>query len=243
MTSTASSPLSSYTILQVSLPPQPAYPKSATHYIYLRPDAPKNPNSDTSRSLFLANIPIDSSEASLRTLFKQIGGALVDRVEFEDNEVKSSSVLVKGENWRKEGEAQVNGKKRKRDRGTDHEDANRLALPATWEFKISRSGSCAVVVFVDRATAEAVLKECVRMAKRKEKVEWRSMEELGEKRKYMCLEIWTEADLYLFSGYRKHHALTFPPRDVLQSNVNSYLAEYATLEQERAKKLKQLRSE
>jgi ribosomal RNA-processing protein 7 len=182
MTSTASSSLSSYTILQVSFPPQPAYPKSATHYIYLRPDAPKAPSPDTPRSLFLANIPIDSSEESLRALFKQIGGALVDRVEFEEDEGKSSTVLVKGQKWGKEQAAQSSNRKRKRDEGLD-EDKEKLALPATWEFKLRRSGSSAVVVFVDRATAEAVLKECVRMAKRKEKVEWRSTEELGEKRK------------------------------------------------------------
>ena len=243
MTSKDPSSLSSYTILQVSLPPQPAYPKSATHYIYLRPDAPKSPTSDTPRSLFLSNIPIDSSEASLRTLFKQIGGALVDRVEFEDNDAKSGSILVKGQRWVKEGDTRVSGKKRKRDRDIDNEGKEKLALPATWEFKVRRSGSCAVVVFVDRATAEAVLKECIRMAKRKEKVEWRSTEELGEKRRSICLHIWIKANQYLTVGYRKHHALIFPPRDVLQSNVNAYLAEYAALEQERAKKLKQLRSE
>jgi ribosomal RNA-processing protein 7 len=44
-------------------------------------------------------------------------------------------------------------------------------------------------------------------------------------------------------GYQRHHALTFPPRDVLQRKVNAYLTEYASTEEARAKKLKQLRSE
>jgi ribosomal RNA-processing protein 7 len=174
-TSTPSS-LQSFTVLRVTLPPQPAFPKAATHYMYLRPDAPKTPTNDTPRSIFLANIPIDSSEASLRALFKQIGGALVDRIDFE-GQGRRTDVLVKGQSWASEDSKR--GTKRKRD---DAVDEKQFALPSTWLFRVHKSGSCAVAVFVDAATAQAVVKECARMAKRKESVEWRSTEELGEKR-------------------------------------------------------------
>jgi len=104
-----------------------------------------------------------------------VGGALVERVEFEgDIEQSSEVVLVKGQKW-------AAGSKRKR--GDEEVEVEVEGLPKTWETRTRRSGSSAVVVFVDRATAEAVVKECKRMVKKKETVEWRSTEEWGEKRK------------------------------------------------------------
>jgi len=147
----------------------------------------------------------------------------VDRVEFEGDEKRGSELVVKGQKW---GDEVRKDKKRKRDdneEGGDEESRN--VLPSTWEFKLKKSGSSAVVVFVDRATAVAVVKECVRMAKKKEHVEWKATESLGEKR------------------YRTHHTLTFPPRDILQQKVNAYLSSYQAMESARAAKLKQLRSE
>jgi ribosomal RNA-processing protein 7 len=44
-------------------------------------------------------------------------------------------------------------------------------------------------------------------------------------------------------GYRKHHTLTFPPREALQTSANGYLAAYAAMEAQRAATLKSLRSE
>src|SRR5215469_6321784 len=73
-------------VLPLSLPPQKVLPNSTatqTHYLYLRPDAPKTPNPDTPRSLFLANVPVDADESSLRSLFKELCGSIVERVEFE----------------------------------------------------------------------------------------------------------------------------------------------------------------
>lgn len=170
------------------------------------------------------NVPIDSSEDNLRSLFKQIGGARVERVEFEDDdEPIGHGMLVKGEKW---GEEAAKGKKRKRRHEGDREIGEVHRLPDVWATKIHKSGSSAVVVFVDRATRDAVVKECGRLAKKKEAVEWRgSTEDLGLKR------------------YQQHHALNYPDRATLQASVNGYLAAYATAEAERASKLKQLRSE
>jgi ribosomal RNA-processing protein 7 len=162
--------LASFTILPINLPPLPSYPTPAVHYLYLRPDAPPTPTVNTPRSLFLSNIPVDASENSLRAFFKQVGGARVERVEFEGDADRESEVLVKGERW--------SGHKRKRN---ETEEFEIEGLPTTWDVKARKSGSSAVVVFVDKATAEAVLKECKRMRKKKETVEWRSTEEWGEK--------------------------------------------------------------
>jgi ribosomal RNA-processing protein 7 len=182
-----STSLSNYRILRVLFPPQPAFPKPATHYIYLRPDTPKTPTLDTPRSLFLANIPIDASETSLRALFKQLGGALVDKVHFEDDakNIGVDEVTVKGERWARDNEKPSVGMKRKRNAEAGNDGETDFTLPSTWDFKTHQSGSSAVVVFVDAATAQAVIKECARMAKRKESVEWKASEELGERRKHL----------------------------------------------------------
>jgi len=44
-------------------------------------------------------------------------------------------------------------------------------------------------------------------------------------------------------GYRRHHELSFPPRNTLQANANAYLTQYTALEAMRSAQLKQLRSE
>lgn len=48
------------------------------------------------------------------------------------------------------------------------------------------------------------------------------------------------ADIQL--GYRTHHELTFPARDILQATVNGYLTQFSAMEVARAKALKQARS-
>src|SRR6266480_1801566 len=85
-------------VLPLSLHPQKALlpnpTATQTHYLYLRPDAPKIPNPDTPRSLFVANVPIDADEVSFRSLFKELCGSIVERVEFEADEGRSEDVLA-----------------------------------------------------------------------------------------------------------------------------------------------------
>src|SRR5699024_6384979 len=54
--------IAGYTVLPVQLPPTPAFPKPATHYLYLRPHEPRIPDPDSPRSLFIVNTPIDTTE-------------------------------------------------------------------------------------------------------------------------------------------------------------------------------------
>ena len=57
------------------------------HHLYLQQHAPRLPHPDTSRSLYAANLPVDATEGGVRALFaEQLGGARVERVEFEDDD-------------------------------------------------------------------------------------------------------------------------------------------------------------
>ncbi|KAF2429420.1 hypothetical protein EJ08DRAFT_635401 [Tothia fuscella] len=227
-----------FVVLPLSLPPLPSYPTPATHYLYLRPEAPKGtdgPDEDTPRSLFLANIPIDATEPAFRTLFKTLCGALVERVDFEAALQKPSLVALTGEAIVQGTLVNVpievkRGKKRKRG-AEGAEDAKvkkaleEMELPKTWGREIWKSGSNATVVFVDETTRNTVLKESRRMAKKGDAVEWQSnIEELGEKR------------------YRTHHTLTYPPKDILQQKINTYLTHFTKLESARSKLLLKQRS-
>ncbi|KAF2668218.1 hypothetical protein BT63DRAFT_270986 [Microthyrium microscopicum] len=219
-----SSALDAYISLHLALPPAPSRPDAADHILYLRADNHSVPTPDSPRSLFLSNVPVDSSEAAFRAFFKQLGG-LVERVAFEDDNAENAQIRVKGQVW--DEQTDKKGSK-KRKRGTEQDGdivSTAKVLPSTWSCQTQRSGSSAVVVFVDRATADTVMKECRKRAKKGLSVPWTQAHELG------------------LARYKEHHSLTYPPRDELKAKVNSYLAEYAILEEVRSKKMKQLRNE
>jgi ribosomal RNA-processing protein 7 len=185
-------------VLPLSLPLQKALPNpTATHYLYLRPDAPKTPNPDTPRSLFLANVPVDADETNLRSLFKDLCGAIVERVDFEVDDGQRENVLVSlgigsdtaagkaGSSVVALGEPTGGGVLGKRKRREDKEMVELeedLRLPATWGQWLRKSGSGAVVVFVDAASMQRAFRECRRVVREGGAVEWNGAEGLGEKR-------------------------------------------------------------
>ncbi|KAK7520493.1 ribosomal RNA-processing protein 7-domain-containing protein [Phyllosticta citriasiana] len=209
-----------YTVLPLAIPPTDSYPTATTHFLYVRAHAPKIPDSDSHRSLFASNLPIDASEKSLRTLFSEnLGGARLDRVEIEGARPKKNQ---RGAALSGAGSGTTKaGKKRKRGGETD---TTEVELPQTWDKELLKSGSSAVLVFVDKASAELVLKEVVKAAKKRTEVQWKGEDGLGIER------------------YRIHHHLTFPPRDMLQGTVNSFLTRWANMEGARARELAKQRS-
>ncbi|KAH7065597.1 ribosomal RNA-processing protein 7-domain-containing protein [Macrophomina phaseolina] len=203
-----------YTILPLTIPGVPSYPQPATHYLYVRPHAPKVPDENTPRSLFASNLPIDATESSLRALFAQkLGGSRIERVDIEGARPKKSERGAAG--------SAKAGKKRKRGADTS---AGEIGLPQTWDAELLSSGSSGVLVFVDKASAEMAMKEVIRAAKKRAEIVWKSDIALGLDR------------------YRTHHELTFPARDVLQATVNGYLTQFSNMEAARARALKQARS-
>lgn len=209
-----------FLVLPLLLPPTPAYhAHTATHYLYMRPNAPKVPSDSTPRELFLVNLPTDTTESHLRHLFaSQLGGARVESVAFEGARVgKSISAPV----------APVQqGKKRKRGAEAFQEGGD---LPETWSRNVLRSGSSAVVTFVDQDSAKLALKEVKRAIKSRAEITWgeglRDLPDLGSAR------------------YKSHHELRFPDRAVLQQSVDIFMANYSAQEEARAKLRAKLRSE
>jgi ribosomal RNA-processing protein 7 len=190
-----------FTILPLALPTLSGVPASANtakHYLYIKPHSPSLPSADDERSLFIANTPIDASERSIRALFQeQLGGSMVERVEF-DASVPAQPMHKRWRNTEKPAAAATGdddvaggdkrGKKRKR---VDDaaviaegvvEDAE-SALPRLWNNEVRKSGSGAVVVFVDRKSARGALKEVQRAVKEGKSVVWKGGEGLGVERK------------------------------------------------------------
>lgn len=196
--------INSFTVLPLTLPPQPGLPEAyndAKHYLYIKTHTPSQPTPSTDRSLFVANVPIDASESSLRTLFaEQLGGSRVSHVEFESN-IPTAPVHKRRKEADEEAEqAESRGKKRKREREEEAvaegvvEDEE-SALPRIWNGELRASGSAAVVVFVDKGSAKGALREVQKAAGARREVLWRGDAGVGVERKCSgatALRLWVE---------------------------------------------------
>lgn len=187
-----------FAILPLTLPTLPGFPSScadATHYLYVKAHAPAVSTESTARSLFIANVPIDASEANLRALFaEQLGGARVESVEFD----ASVPAVVEHKRFKleelkggKKDTAENRGKKRKREDEAKGKKAmvaegvledEDSALPRIWSSEVRRSGSGAIVVFLDKASMRGALKEVHRAIKEKKTIRWIGGEALGVER-------------------------------------------------------------
>ncbi|KAF1966637.1 hypothetical protein BU23DRAFT_560053 [Bimuria novae-zelandiae CBS 107.79] len=233
--------VANFEVLPLSLPAQPGRPSScadARHYIYVKPHAPSQTTASTPRSLFIANVPIDASEANLRALFAdQLGGARVESVEFDasvpavvEHKRFKLEELLGGENK----DTQTNrGTKRKREDGksakkemvaegvVEDEDS---ALPRIWNGELRRSGSGAVVVFLDKASMRGAFEQVQKAVKEGKTVRWIGGEALGVER------------------YKSHLTLVHPAASVLSTTTNAYLAQFDAAEDARNRALAHLRS-
>jgi ribosomal RNA-processing protein 7 len=141
-------------------------------------------------------LPIDATENNLRKLFKEVCGARVERVEFDEEIQGQRRGLVLGREMVVQGTVVCvpvdigRGKKRKRGVDAEEEVVRRqmeeMALPLTWDRRVLKSGGCGVVVFVDEVTRETALKECGRVKRKGRVVEWPTAEgeELGVQREF-----------------------------------------------------------
>ena len=165
--------IAGYNILPLSLPPLPSFPQAATHFLYLAPHQPKIPTPTASRSLFLVNVPFDSTEAYIKHLLSvQIGlpAGRVEHVQFEGQRKKGNRT----------DEASAPGatpknktKKRKRGNSWDViEDLEGAALPAVWDRDLQTNGLTAVVLFVDRASMDAAFKAVKSTRKERREIIW-----------------------------------------------------------------------
>lgn len=171
-----------FTVLQLVLPTSSSLPeqcKDAKHYIYVKPHAPSVPTATDERSLFIANVPIDATEGNMRALFaEQLGGSMVERVEF-DATIPAQPMHKR---WKTDKPGNEGGEKRGKKRKRNEEalvaegvveDAE-SALPSIWPGKLRRSGSGAVVIFVDKRSARGAMKEVYKAVKDNKSIHWKS---------------------------------------------------------------------
>lgn len=165
--------IAGYTIFLLSLPPLPSFPEAATHYLYLAPHQPRIPTPTASRSLFLVNIPFDSTEIHIKHLFStQIGlpAGRIENVQFEGQRRKGG-----GTHEPPSSEASQDTKSKKRKRGKSGgmlEGIEGTVLPSVWDRDLQTNGLTAVVLFVDRASMEAALKAVKVIRKERREPVW-----------------------------------------------------------------------
>jgi ribosomal RNA-processing protein 7 len=207
-----------YITLPLQLPSIPTYPLPATHYLYIRPHEPRIPDPDSSRSLFIVNTPIDTTETHLRDLFgKQLAAGRVSSVQFEDVPTKKTNVAPATEN-----NLSHRSKKRKRVTADDlQSQLDEITLPSTWDRQLQKSGAHAIVVFADRASMEASLKAAAKAARKGTTIVWG--EDVSKDR----------VPALGLQRYLSHERRRYPARRELLTAVNDFMTVFAQVSEAR----------
>lgn len=220
------SKIGDYTVLPLTITPSSTSPKPTTHSLYLRPHAPKIPTEDDSRSIFVVNVPVDSTPAHFKAVFVSlIGPGRFESVTFEHEKQQtnapSQAIEVAGKK----------GKKRKRAE-EDLPEAD-TQLPPVWDRELRRSGSTATVVLVDEKSAEAALKAVRKLHKSSEKgAKWPVWGE-GVEGKVPALGS---------ARYLTHHKMRYPDAATLQAKVDALMTDWNRREEEKARLAKRQRN-
>jgi ribosomal RNA-processing protein 7 len=162
-----------FAVLPVKMPRMPSCSVTAIHEIRVKRHTPRLPTANDSRSLFLKNVPVDSSELHFRALFiSLIGAGRFETVVFED-ENGQDTVADPAHAVRVAGY----GKKRKREEVEAEERANAkeevaARLPEIWTRKLRTSAAIAVVRLADQRSVELVLKAMAKVRKSKKYPVW-----------------------------------------------------------------------
>lgn len=165
--------ISGHHIIPLSLPPLLSFPTPATHFLYVSYHQPKIPTPTALRSLFLVNVPFDATDVHIKHLLStQLGlpSGRVEDVYFEDEEKKAqepNEALIAHLGDLKKS------KKRKLsvvERSADEIEAAKL--PPIWDRNLHGVGHTAVVMLVDRASADAVIKAIKTVRKQRRQLTW-----------------------------------------------------------------------
>ncbi|KAF7563075.1 hypothetical protein G7046_g1060 [Stylonectria norvegica] len=160
-----------FAILRINIPSTPSFPETAIHEVRVRRNAPKIPTINDSRSLFLKNIPADSTEPHFRAVFTELVGAgRFEAITFEDETRKPLPIdpaqaikITALARKRKRGEAEAEERERE-------EEA--AQLPQIWSRRLQRSSSTAIVLLADDKSVQLVLKAITKAHKTKRYPSW-----------------------------------------------------------------------
>ena len=235
--------IAGYNVLPLSLPPLPSFPQTAIHYLYLAIHQPKIPTPTASRSLFLVNIPFDSTDIHIKHLLSaQIGlpAGRIEDVQFEGQRRKGGGM--------EEASAPTptpNKKSKKRKRGSggsNMDDMEGAALPSVWDRDLQTNGLTAVVLFVDRASMDAALKAVRSTRKERREPIWgEGLDEkvpgLGFASWSLLPKVYRKLHVDTTLGYLNHHRLSYPNKAQLLESVNTYMMAFANKESSNARSL------
>lgn len=160
-----------FAILPIRMPTVASYPHSAIHEVRVRRNAPKIPTANDSRSLFLKNIPADSTEPHFRAVFTDLVGAgRFETIAFDDESTRALAVDPAQA-------TKISGYAKKRKRGDveleEREREEELArLPETWTRRLQQSSSTAIVLLADEKSVQLVLKALSKVQKSKKFPVW-----------------------------------------------------------------------
>ncbi|KAJ4504165.1 hypothetical protein HRR83_008588 [Exophiala dermatitidis] len=205
----------------------PSASREATHYLYLKPHDPPVPDEETPRSLFLVNVPVSATAASLKHfLTTQLMGGRVEKVQFTDDLREKPSSVVSSKSG--------GGRKRKRITAEELEAGlDRFTLPHVFDSHIHPSGSSAVVVFVDRPSMELTLKAARRLAKSRTAIVWGGD---GTEQKPVLPHLG-------LMRYEHHKHRQFPSSKELLRSVNGFMTAWSQLEEARSRETARKRQE
>lgn len=222
-----------FSVLPLSIPPLPSYPHATTHHLYVRRHEPKNATPDDDRSLFVTNVPVDSTEPHFRAIVTGLVGAgRFESIRLESDKKTSPASLEPAQAARLSA---VASKKRKRagsegDGEDEDDEAQTARLPTRWTRPLQRSGSAAVVILADGKSVDLVLKAIDKAHKKKKYPVWGE----GVEEKVPPLgSPWLRA----------HNKLAYPPADLLRESVDAFFGVYNRREQGAAELARRLRSE
>lgn len=218
-----------FSVLPVSIPALPSFQHDATHHLYVRRHEPKIPSLDDERSLFVTNVPVDSTEPHFRAITSAlVGPGKFESIQFESDK-KSSVVSLESAQAAKL--AGVASRKRKRgDDDSEDEEEEVARLPTAWTRKLQRSGSTAVIVLADEKSVELVLKAIAKVHKTKKYPVWGE----GVQEKVPSLGS---------QWFKSHNKLSYPPVEILQQSVDAFFNVYNRKEKEANELAKRLRNE
>lgn len=216
-----------FSTLPISIPALPSYPVQTTHYVYLRRNA-KVVTKDDTRTLFLVNVPVDSTEAHFRAIFTSLVGAgRFESITFENDRIPTFSnepaqALRLASHQRK--------RKREDEEARMRQDEAAAKLSETWTRPLHRSGSSALVLLADERSVDSVLKAVKKLEKKKNYPVW------GEG---VSAKVPPLGSQWL----RAHNKLSYPGNAAMQAAVDAYFAVYNRKEAEAARLAKEMRNE
>lgn len=221
--------ISEFSILPLSIPALPSYQHDTTHHLYVRRHEPKVSTPDDERSLFVTNVPVDSTETHFRAIVSAlVGPGKFESIQFASDKKPSLASLEPAQAARLNG---IASRKRKRDDDDSEDEEEEIArLPTTWTRKLHKSGSTAVMVLADEKSVDLVLKAITKAHKTKKFPVWG--EGVQEKVPPTGSQ-WLKA----------HNKLSYPPMDILQQSVDAFFNVYNRKENEANELAKRLRNE